>query len=460
VILSAVLAVALAAVPRPLPKSESGLYLPRLDRLEGLLAFMTRAGERAVTLRPSTWFSEFHPLLELDFTRGESLAEAGIAPAGSATLSWLGDGRMTCLDLSNPERFEARARERLATLGTLWEGKLRGSPVVAARSPEGALLAGYARKGNLSCAVSSPSGARPLLEAAIRAMDKPSTGGGWGRLRGVSGALFFVSPDGVAGLDGTRRSLTVDGRARLPAPSLAKGGQSPYAPAAGTGLLWMRAQIARADVPSAVSSLTGSISKLCASCAPGNVPALNVALGELLTGQVSLLVEGMNVRGRLRSDAERYFALRHAWLAEIDDPAMAMKVLHTYLGALPGARATGAGYAIAVAGGEISVGVQGRQLFVANDSSALKGALNAVADKPSPLAHGAELQLNPARTARALAGISLLDVMSSKEMAGLFALSTELGPLLSITESVRAFADGGRGSPHQLGLTWTLRADI
>ncbi|HZA51431.1 MAG TPA: hypothetical protein VE549_11875, partial [Myxococcaceae bacterium] len=146
-ILSAVLAVALAAVPRPLPKSESGLYVPRLDRLEGLLAFMTRAGERAVTLRPSTWFSEFHPLLELDFTRGESLAEAGIAPAGSATLSWRGEGRMTCLDLSDPKRFEARARERLTALGSIWEGKLRGSPVVAAKSPEGILLAGYARKG-------------------------------------------------------------------------------------------------------------------------------------------------------------------------------------------------------------------------------------------------------------------------------------------------------------------------
>jgi hypothetical protein len=457
--LPAVLAAALAATPRPLPNAESGLYVPRMDRLGGLLAFMTRAGERAVTLRPSTWFSEFHPLLELDFTRSDSLAAAGVEPSGSATLSWRGDGRMTCLDLSDPKRFEERARERLAMLGAIWQGKLRGSPVVAARSPDGMLVAGYARKGNSACAASSSRDAKPLLEAAARAVDKPSAGGGWGRLRGISGALFFVSAEGVAGLDGTPRALTVDGRARLPAPTLAKGGQSPYAPSAGAGLVWLRAQVARSDVPAAVRSLTGSIASACTACNRSDVAALEQAIAERLTGHVSLLVNGLDVRGRLRSEAERYFAARHAWLAEVDDPAAAKKALERAR-ALPGSRATGAGYAIAVPGGEISLGVHGRHLFIANDASALKAAVDALPEKPSPLAHGAELQLDPARTARALASISLLDVMGSKELAGLFALSTELGPLLSVTESVRGFTDGGEGRSHRVGLTWTLRADI
>lgn len=457
--LSAVLAAALAATPRPLPNADSGLYVPRMDRLGGLLAFMTRAGERSVTLRPSTWFSEFHPLLVLDFTQAESLAAAGIAPSGSATLSWRGEGRMSCVDLADGKRFEERAAERLAMLGTLWRGKLRGSPVVAAKAPDGTLLAGYARKGNTACAVSSPQNAKPLLEAAVGAAGKPSATGAWGRLRGLSGALFYVSADAVAGLDGTARALAVDGRMRLPAPGLVKGGQSPYAAGAGPGLLAIRAQVARNDIPSAVRSLTGSIAALCKACPRSDVAAVEQAIGERLTGHVSLLVHAVDVRGRLRTAADRYWAARHAWLAEVDDPAAAKKALERAR-ALPGGRATGAGTAIAVGGGEISLGVHGRHLFVANDASALKAALDALPQKPSALAHGAEMAMDPARTARALAGISLLDVMSSKELAGLFALSTELGPLLSITESVRGFADTEGSTSHRVGLTWTLRADI
>ena len=460
--LALVVAAALAASPRPLPNADSGLYAPRLDRLSGLLAFMTRAGERSATLRPSTWFSELHPLVELDLTRPESLASAGVDPQGSATVSWREDGRMSCVDLSDPKRFEDRAKQRLAGLGTLWEGRLGGSPVVAAKSPEGRILAGYARKGNASCAVASMRDAKQLLEGAVGALSQAKVGGSWAQLgggsRALGGAIFFVTRDGAVGLDGTPRALTADGRARLPAPGLAKGGQSPYALAGSAGLVAMRAQVAKGDIPRAVHSLTGSIASLCARCGRADVAALEQAIAERLTGHVFLLVQAVNASGRLRSEADRYFALRHAWLAEVDDAAAAKAALERARG-LPGARATGAGFAIAVPGGEIALGLHGRHLFVANDSSALKAALDGLSQRPSPLAHGAELSLDPERTSRALASISLLDVMGSKEMAGLFALGAEVGPLLSITESVHAFADGDGSSPHRIGMTWTLRGE-
>jgi hypothetical protein len=456
--LAFVMAATLAASPRPLPNAESGLYAPNIERIDGLVAFMTRAGERSASLRPSTWFSELHPLLVLDFTRPESLAAVGVDRRGSATVSWRGDGRMSCVDLSDPKRFEQRARERLATLGALWEGKLGGGPVVAAKSADGTIRAGYARKGNTSCAVASPGDAKPLLEAAVGALSRPKVGGRWAQLRGLSGAMFFVTGDGVAGFDGTPRTLTLDGRARLPAPGLVKGGQSPYAISGIPGLVAMRVQVAKSDVPRAVRSLTGSIAALCARCGRAEVAALEQGIAERLTGHASLLVHAVNVTGRLRSEADRYFAMRHAWLAEVDDAVAAKKALERAR-ALPGARATGAGFAIAVPGGEISLGLQGRHFFVANDSSALKAALDALPQRTSPLAHGAELALDPARTSRALSSLSLFDVMGSRELAGLFALGTEIGPLLSITESVRAFADGDGSAPHRIGMTWTLRGE-
>src|SRR4051812_18143201 len=110
-----------ASTPRPLPSAESGIFLPRMDRIDGLVGFMERAGERSAMLRPQSWFSQFHPLVFVDFTRPESLAAAGIAHAGSVTVSFRHDGWMSCVELSDPAVFEKRAKERLATLGKPWE---------------------------------------------------------------------------------------------------------------------------------------------------------------------------------------------------------------------------------------------------------------------------------------------------------------------------------------------------
>jgi hypothetical protein len=66
--LSLVLAATLAAAPAPRAASSATtvVHIPRLDKLSGLQAFMSRAGTHAGLARPSTWAAEFHPFLALD----------------------------------------------------------------------------------------------------------------------------------------------------------------------------------------------------------------------------------------------------------------------------------------------------------------------------------------------------------------------------------------------------------
>ena len=111
--------VAAPSGPRALPDSDLVVYAPRLDRLAGLNAFLTRAGERSVMLRPSSYSSDFHPLLPVDPLRTESLLAAGIDPAGPATVNVRGETRVTCTLLRDVALFEKRARERLEMLGTV-----------------------------------------------------------------------------------------------------------------------------------------------------------------------------------------------------------------------------------------------------------------------------------------------------------------------------------------------------
>jgi hypothetical protein len=167
-------------------------------------------------------------------------------------------------------------------------------------------------------------------------------------------------------------------------------------------------------------------------------------------------VDRLQVRDSLRTPSSRYFALKHAYLAELSQPAAASAAL-AKLSALPGARAANEGYVLTVDGGDVLVGVHERHLFLANDSAALAAALSAVPDKPGKSAHGAEIWLDPQLAAKALRQVTLLDLMSSAELASLFAAGTELGPLLVITDQITAWADGG-GEAQRTSLTWTLKA--
>jgi len=60
--------VAAASPPRALPGAKLVVYVPRFEKLTGISAFLARAGTHSPMLRPSSWRSDLHPLLELDLT--------------------------------------------------------------------------------------------------------------------------------------------------------------------------------------------------------------------------------------------------------------------------------------------------------------------------------------------------------------------------------------------------------
>jgi hypothetical protein len=185
-------------------------------------------------------------------------------------------------------------------------------------------------------------------------------------------------------------------------------------------------------------------------------------VGAQLTGQVLLRVEEVRSRGSLRSAAQRLFAPRQALAAEVRDAARVRTALAP-LARLPGARALPDGLALDVPGGTFTLRLAGRHLVVGNDAAVTEALLSALArptaGPPAPLAHGVDFTLDPRLVARGLAQVSLLDVVASRELAALFAVGAELGPLLRVSEPAQGWIDGGSpGAPHRFSLRWRLPA--
>jgi hypothetical protein len=163
--------------------------------------------------------------------------------------------------------------------------------------------------------------------------------------------------------------------------------------------------------------------------------------------------------GSLKSRSARYFSVKHAYLAEVTRPEVVSTALEALikLGAVRTAKDT---YAIKAGteqdAGTVLAGLSGKHLFFANDEEALKAALAAVASvAPAPMEHGADAFVDPALLSRAFNQVSLLDLMSSRDLAPLVAAGTELGPLLSHTERLSAWVDAD-GTSQRYALTWKL----
>jgi len=452
--LAVVLAATLAATPRPVPEAQSGIFVPRLDQTSGVIAFMERAGERSVLMRPSTWFSEFHPLLYVDFTRPESFAAVGLQQKGSATVSYRKDGRMTCVEVADPKVFEARAKEKLGTLGAVSTTKVKGVPVVVAKGPSDLVVAGYALSGPVSCAFSSEKDGKALIALAADAVKKPAVTGSWKHVAKTRGEVVMVMGDFVAGLNGTTKTLSVEGIAsQLPVPALRKAGSSPYAVLDGRGIAVARATLAKDAAPGALNMLVRELSRFCGGCSVA-VGAFEKAIGPELTGEVAIGVRSLEVRGRLRTPAQRFFAAKQAWFAEVGSRDRANVALKK-LADVPGAQATEDGYTLPLDGGQVQVGLRGSHLYLSNDSVALASLWRS--QKEGKTTHAATFSIGPQALANALARISLFDVVGgSAELAGLFAAGTELGPVLTVTQSLTGWADGS-GAGQRFGIEWVLK---
>jgi len=453
--LSLVLAATLAAAPAPRAAASATtvVHIPRLDKLSGLSAFMSRAGTHAAAMRPSTWAPEFHPFLSLDPLRAETLSAVGIDPAGAATISFIRRGKVSCARLADPKAFQARAGEALAANGAVKTATARGVTTASVPRSAGG-RAGYALKGQEMCSFVTAYDDDDALKEAARLLGKAPAPDA--RLGKLPGAVFLIQGPIVAGLDGNATTLQAEGSAtRLPLPPFQSGGVSPYGTLNLNGLLFSRAQVAPAGLSQAVGSVRWSVQQLCATCPPAQVEAVAKAVTEQLTGHLAVLVDSAQVKASLRTPEGRFFAPRQAVVAEVKDAAK-MKAALAPLADFPKAKALEDGYALELKGGSIFVRQKGQHLVLGNDEAVVKGLLDALPETGAKLPHAVDFTLDPKKVARALSQVSLMDVMSNQQLASLLLASTELGPLLSNSERISGWLDSAPGGAHRFSVTWTL----
>jgi len=212
------------ALPRAPAEADLIVHIPRLDQLAGLVAFFDAAGKHSPLLRPSTWRSEFHPIIEVDIARAESIVGSGIDPTASATLSFLGGDRLTCTTLADVKSFEARVSEKLGSLGEGWASRANGAVLHGATSG-GRVTAGYAIRGRGVCAVSSAADGETMLKDAAKLLDTPPDSKRWTALQSVPGSLYLVLRHFTIGLSGADRSS----RSRVERPGSPSRASSPPA---------------------------------------------------------------------------------------------------------------------------------------------------------------------------------------------------------------------------------------
>jgi hypothetical protein len=359
---------------------------------------------------------------------------------------------VTCLSLKDPKAFEARVQKALNARGEPWKGKAQGVPLVGITSAK-EVVAGYALRGNEACLARGPDTETHLQDAA-RQLVKPSPPPAFKHASTVPGAAYVVTSRGVVGLGGDADTLQADARLRLPIPPLRSGGESPYGQAV-PGLLLARAQLEPSAYPQALGAIEHQVSRGCPACDRSKMTEVSRGIEKYLTGHVLAFVDRVQPPSSLRTAPGRYHAVKHAYLAQVTKPEEALAALAP-IGSWPNARKGEDNYTITTPDGAIWIGVHRGHLFLSNDAGAHKAAFAALGDKPARLAHGAELFVDPKLVSRGLGKISFMDALGSRDLAGLLAFATELGPLLTASESITGWVDNAGTGAHRLSATWKL----
>lgn len=454
-----VLFAALAAGPRAPADAEWAAYAPKAFALGSLSPFLTRAGERSVLLRPSSWREDFHPLLSIDLTRPDELARAGIDLNGSATVSSKDDFTFTCVQLADVEKYEQRCLTRIATLGKHFRELKDGVIRVGARDTLDRVLAGYVLRGKESCAIRGRGrSVDQKFDEAAKLLGKNAGGLPYKLADGLGGAAVLVSKQGVVTLKGGELLLASDGRSKgVPTTGLLGAGPSPFALAAPEGLGWVKLRGDRARLDGATDAVVRTLMQVCFACEKAMLDQVVKGMLPQLAGNGFAYAREVQVRGSLKSMSGRFFALRHVLLADVLDEKAAREALAP-IGKVVGVKPlpSGEGYLVSMKEGELRFGVRGRFLYIANDERALDAALRGAARGEGNQAHGLELRLDPRKLARALAQIPLLDALGSQELTGLVLVAGEVGPLLLGSERIWGWLDPTGPESARGHLEWTL----
>jgi len=443
----ALVAALVVAAPRAPADAELSVYVPRLDAVEKVLPFFDTAGARSVMLRPASWREEAHPLLKVDVTSRESLTQAGIDPAGSLTVTRKGVFSISCLTLADVKKHQAASDERLKRLGELSTQTVGGVTIRSAKDQLGRVQAAYALKGAESCAISGFGntvdkelpGLAKLLGANAAGLP------GFKLAAELPGAAYFVWPDGkepgAIAVSTSGLTLTLDGKSKgVPLLQLAGAGTSPFAQLAPPGMITLRLRVAKAAVPALLDQVTRQLPN------GGALGPAATALAPMLTGNAALYVQAVKVTSGLRSVEQRFFALKLVLLAETSDPAQAKAALD----AVDASK-------LATRLGAVEVGVQGSTVWLSTDAAARELALKSLPAKATAQAHAGEVAVDPALLAKGLSQVPLSEAVQNAELAGLLAVSAELGPLLLGSEKITGWLDGAGAQTHRAQLTWALK---
>ncbi|WP_233602487.1 hypothetical protein, partial [Corallococcus sp. CA047B] len=453
--LALALAATLAAAPAPrvAASTVTVLHVPRFDQLQGLTAFMTRAGASSQMLNPASWRGELHPFLPLDPTQPESLTALGIDATGPLSVSIRQDGRLACTRVADAKLFQEASANVLARNGDVKAGTVKG--VTTLRAPTGlGGFAGYVIKGQEACAFASTDTDDSLRKEATKLVTKAPAADA--RMGAVPGVLYVATQQGVVGLDGTANGLKVEGTAtKLPLPPFQAGGTSPYGAMAPAGLLFSRAQVAPTGVAQAAGSVRDAVRMVCPTCPAEQVQGMTDALAKQLTGHVLFAVDSVQVKGSLRKPEVRFFAAKQALAAEVVDAA-AVKAALAPLGQFPGAKALTDGYSLEAKGGSLYLRLKGKHLVFGNDSAVTQTVMTSLPEKGAPLTRAVDFTLDPKKLARGLSQVSLMDVMGDETLAAFFGASTELGPLLARSERITGWLDSAANGSHRFSVNWTL----
>ncbi|MDQ3262942.1 MAG: hypothetical protein M3Y59_04680 [Myxococcota bacterium] len=453
-IATASLTTAAAPTVRTVPRAEVVVHLPRTDRLAPVVKFLTAAGRHSAMLRPDSWARELLPGLEMDVRDVAGLEAKGVDTGRPLTSSFFGSGKVTCLWLKDPARFEKAARASLEGYGPLWKDK---TPGVFGVHVEGQLVYGVVIRKKEACVADDTDGVQPRLQQAVRALTTAPTR--LGAFDGLTGEAFVLAPGKVA------LALTAEGDT-LRANGLTLGDHDPRLSGAGpsafaalklSGIAVARTRVHPESSRYLARKLDSQLAAACPSCDRKLTGELVFALSKHLSGDVALRVDRIQVVGTLRTAASRFFAVKQAGVARLGSLAAARKLLEG-MKAWPHARATDRGYSLKLEGGEVELGISGNNLFFGNDAQAVTNLLQELPPAATAMAHGAVIDLDPKLVNKAFGQVSMLDLMSSRELAAVVAVGIELGPLFAHSKAVSLWADSAAGKKHRFQLQWTLDA--
>lgn len=445
--LLSLVALSLLGAPRAPAGADAVTWIPKVEQVATAAPFFAAAGTRSVLLRPESWRGEAHALLAVDLFDRESVLLAGLDPAGELTRATFGDAVVTCVSVGDVAKYRAACDAKLARLGTTATVTVKGVSVVTTRDALNRVLAAYAVQGKQSCAMTGHGrSVEPQLVLLAEALTKPAKGAALGLAAALPGVGVVLrdegSRQGAVALSTQGLTARLDARGKgLGLAQLQGAGASPFGAFSAPGLAVLRGRFAAAQLSALVEEVLRNL--------PGGA-ALRPLAKELvpaMTGNVALLASHVRVSSGLRTREARFFALKHAVLVELADPALATAALERFDRGALGFRE-----------GTLSLSVHGNVLVLANDADVQARALAALPTAVGKQAHGLELSVEPKALAKALQQVPLLEAVQAPELAGFVAASTELGPLLLASDKVTAWLDSAPGGKHAAQLTWVLDA--